>query len=107
MTAERFAARLRELRAEAGWTQDQLAEKTGVKRGAIARWELGTREPTWCNVVSLAEALGVGTDAFRQKPAASPGPQRGRPRKEFTALPAPKRPRGRPGKGDVRGDEGT
>ena len=99
MSAEWFAGRLRELRGEAGLTQEQLAERVGVKRDAIARWERGTREPSWSNVVALADALGVSCDAFRQEPRPAPEPQRGRPRKAPAAAPAPKRPRGRPRKG--------
>jgi transcriptional regulator with XRE-family HTH domain len=94
MSAEWFPARLRELRSQAGLTQEQLADKAGVKRGAIARWELGKREPSWSNVIALADALGVSCEAFRQAPASSPEPRRGRPPKA-EAQP-PKRPRGRP-----------
>jgi transcriptional regulator with XRE-family HTH domain len=98
MSAAWFAGRLRELRAGVGLTQEQLAEKAGVKRDAVARWERGNREPSWSNVVALADALGVSCDAFRQEPAALPGPHRGRPRKATPAQAAPKRPRGRPRK---------
>ncbi len=98
MSAEWFAGRLRELRTEAGLTQEQLAEMAGVQRDAVARWERGTREPSWGNVVALADALGVSCDAFRQEPRPAPVPQRGRPRKALPPEPAPKRPRGRPRK---------
>jgi transcriptional regulator with XRE-family HTH domain len=99
MSAEQFPARLRELRTEAGLTQDQLAEKAGVKRGAIARWESGTREPSWSNVIALADALEVSTEAFRQEPAPAPTRQRGRPRTAPPEEQTPRRPRGRPRKG--------
>ena len=97
-SAEWFAGRLRELREAAGWTQEQLAERVGVKREAVARWEAGKREPGWSSVLALAEALGVDCTAFAQPPAerAPAGP--GRPRKEQAEAPAPKRPRGRPRK---------
>jgi transcriptional regulator with XRE-family HTH domain len=98
MSAEWFPGRLRELRTEAGLTQGELAEKAGVKRGAIARWELGTREPSWSNVVALADALAVSCDAFRQEPAGAPEPHPGRPRKPAPPEPAPQRPLGRPRK---------
>jgi transcriptional regulator with XRE-family HTH domain len=103
MSAEWFAGRLRELRGEAGLTQEQLAEKAGVKRDAVARWERGTREPSWSNVVALADALGVSTEAFRHEPGPAPAPPRGRPRKAAPAQQTPKppgRPRGRPRKGE-------
>jgi transcriptional regulator with XRE-family HTH domain len=99
MSAAWFAGRLRELRTEVGLTQVQLAEKAGVKRDAVARWERGNREPSWSNVVALADALGVSTEAFRQEPVSAPEPRRGRPRKAAQEPAAPKRPRGRPRKG--------
>jgi transcriptional regulator with XRE-family HTH domain len=82
MSAEWFAVRLRELRTEAGLTQGQLAERAGVQRDAVARWERGTREPSWSNEIALADALAVSTEAFRQEPKPAPAPPRGRPRKE-------------------------
>jgi transcriptional regulator with XRE-family HTH domain len=99
MSAAWFAGRLRELRAGAGLTQWQLAEKAGVKRDAIARWERGTREPSWSHVVALADALGVPCEAFRQQPGPAPALHPGRPRKGPASAPAPKRLRGRPRKG--------
>jgi transcriptional regulator with XRE-family HTH domain len=102
MSAAWFPARLRELRGQAGLTQDQLAERAGVKRDAVARWERGAREPSWSNVVALADALGVSTELFRQEPGPAPQPHPGRPRKP-TAGPAPKRPRGRPRKDQAAG----
>jgi transcriptional regulator with XRE-family HTH domain len=96
MSAAWFAGRLRELRTEAGLTQEQLAERAGVKRDAVARWERGKREPSWSNVIALADALRVSCEAFRQEPAPAPEPQRGRPRKVALPEPAPTRPRGRP-----------
>jgi transcriptional regulator with XRE-family HTH domain len=94
-----FAGRLRELRVAAGWTQDQLAERVGVKREAVARWEAGKREPGWSRVLALAEALGVDCTSFTQAPAERQSAGPGRPRKGQAVAPAPKRPRGRPRKG--------
>jgi transcriptional regulator with XRE-family HTH domain len=102
MSAEWFPARLRELRSQAGLTQEQLAEKAGVKRDAVARWERGAREPSWSNVIALADALGVSTELFRQEPGPAPQPHPGRPRKQ-AAESEPKRPRGRPRKDRAAG----
>jgi putative transcriptional regulator len=68
-----FGRRLRELRQEAGLTQTELAERAGVKRDAVARWERGAREPGWFNVVALAEALGVDCLAFLVEPGTDDG----------------------------------
>jgi len=82
MAKEEFAARLRELREGRGWTQAELAVKAGVSAAAVAQWERARFEPTWSNVIALADALGVPIEAFRQAPAVLP-PRRkaGRPRK--------------------------
>jgi transcriptional regulator with XRE-family HTH domain len=101
MSAGWFAGRLRELRGAAGLTQAQLAERAGVKRDAVARWEAGTREPSWSNVVALVEALGVDANAFLQEPASARPAGPGRPRKptgESAERQGPKRRRGRPRK---------
>ena len=63
---ECFARRLRELREQAGLSQEDLASKIGVHRVALARWEGGKREPAWSKVAALADALGVTCEAFRE-----------------------------------------
>lgn len=55
---------LKKLRQRSGLTQEQLAEKLGVRRASISDWERGTKPPTgtldfW---VKLANALGVSLD---------------------------------------------
>jgi transcriptional regulator with XRE-family HTH domain len=60
-----FAARLREIRAAAGLTQQELADAVGVKREQVARWEGGRGDPTWTRVLALAAALGVTPNDFR------------------------------------------
>jgi transcriptional regulator with XRE-family HTH domain len=83
MDSSRFGARLRELREAAGLSQKALAERAGLSQGAIAHWEQGLREPSWSNVVALAEALGVDCRSFLEPPgkAAKAKRPRGRPRK--------------------------
>jgi transcriptional regulator with XRE-family HTH domain len=76
-----FPGRLRELREGAGLTQAQLAEKVGVGRDAVARWEAGVREPGWSSILALAEALGVDCTAFTVEPEAAAPHGPGRPRK--------------------------
>jgi transcriptional regulator with XRE-family HTH domain len=80
-----FSARLRELRSAAGLTQKDLAESAGVALRTVSSLEQGLYEPVWSTVLALAEALGVGVEAFAAAGAASPGgpapSRRGRPRK--------------------------
>lgn len=49
-------------RKKAGLSQEALAEKVGVSRQAISKWEIGTAVPELGNVVALAKIFGVTTD---------------------------------------------
>jgi transcriptional regulator with XRE-family HTH domain len=71
-----FGGQLRQVREEAGLTQQQLGERAGCHTMTIAKLEAGTQEPAWPLVLALAEALDVSTEAFRGRvdgpaPAAS------------------------------------
>jgi transcriptional regulator with XRE-family HTH domain len=91
--AQWFGGRLRELREQAGLTQSGLGERAGLSGNALARLERGERQPLWETVLALAEALGVGVEAFTTPPAQMPKPKRGRPRKKLAdqATPATKK----------------
>jgi transcriptional regulator with XRE-family HTH domain len=104
----KFAEKLQELRTKVGLSQSQLAHASGVPVWTLRGYEQGRREPLWYVLFRLASALGVSCEAFADcvsnQPAPAgelPKPKRGRPLKarEEEAMPAPKRPRGRPRKG--------
>src|SRR5207302_9713946 len=106
--AKWFPGRLRELREQAGLTQEQLAERAGLTRDGIAQLERGRHGPSWETVVALVKALGVDANAFLQEPAAVPPVGPGRPRKPTTESAdqqQPKRPRGRPRKAPAGSEE--
>lgn len=50
------------IRKEKGLTQEQLANKVGVKNTSICNYETGTREPNLSTAAKLASALGVTVD---------------------------------------------
>jgi len=50
---------VRAIRAERGISQVQLAVDTGFMQAWISQVEHGRRNPSWSNVVRLAEGLGV------------------------------------------------
>ena len=52
--ASHLAARLRELRARRGLTQDQVAKRLACHESAVSRWECGSRFPTGEDLVALA-----------------------------------------------------
>ena len=57
-----LGSRIRQARDRAGLTQEQLAERIGVSRTAIARYESGEIEPKLHNLAAIAETLNVSTD---------------------------------------------
>ena len=56
--------RIRQARKIAGLTQEELADRLGVSRAAVARWELGEIEPKLGNIMALAVELNTSTDAL-------------------------------------------
>jgi transcriptional regulator with XRE-family HTH domain len=67
-----FAARLRQLRAEAGLSQEELARRAGMTLGAVAKLEQGLRQPAWPTLRALCQGLGVGLQAFDDSRPAPP-----------------------------------
>lgn len=63
--SQEFGEKLRSLREAKGWSQAELARRSGVRQANISRYEQGLREPSWSIAVALAAALGVNVDAFR------------------------------------------
>ena len=55
--------KLRELRKSKGLTQVKLAQKSGVNRTIIARYETGQKGLNQKNLIRIADALDVTVDA--------------------------------------------
>lgn len=51
---------LKELRKEQGMTQEQLAERIGVARRTVSRWETGSNLPDLDILIELSDLYGVG-----------------------------------------------
>jgi transcriptional regulator with XRE-family HTH domain len=49
----------RRLRIASGWTQEQLAERTGLSQQYISGLEKGRRNPTVITLYEVAQGLGV------------------------------------------------
>lgn len=49
-------------RKRAGLSQEELAQKVGVSRQAVSRWELGEASPETGKLMALAKALGITAD---------------------------------------------
>ncbi|MBP3793259.1 MAG: helix-turn-helix domain-containing protein [Ruminococcus sp.] len=55
-------SRLKRYRTQNGLTQEELAEKLGVSRQAVAKWERGESVPDIGSCMKLAEIYGVTVD---------------------------------------------
>ena len=61
MTQE-IADRLTQIRKEKGMSQEELAEKLGVSRQAVSKWERAESAPDTDNLIALAKLYGVTLD---------------------------------------------
>lgn len=57
--AEAFGVVVRELRIEAGLTQEQLGFEAGIRRTFVSLLELGQQQPTLTTIFKIAPALGL------------------------------------------------
>lgn len=55
---------LKELRKEAGYTQQQASSLSGIALGTLRRWEQGVNEPDMQSIATLARLYGTTTDAI-------------------------------------------
>lgn len=56
---KKFGKRLRALREERGWSQEEFADRAGLHRTYVSAVERGVRNPTLSVLQRLAKALGV------------------------------------------------
>lgn len=56
------ANRLQQLRKMNGYSQDVLAEKLGVSRQSVSKWERAEASPDTDNLIALAQVYGLSLD---------------------------------------------
>lgn len=59
-----FSAKLQELRKAQGLSQEMLAEKCGVTRQSVSKWETGLGYPETEKLLALCDLLGVSADCL-------------------------------------------
>lgn len=57
-----FSEKLQLLRKNKGLTQEELAEKLGVSRQAVAKWEAGQVYPDIFNLIQISDLMSVSVD---------------------------------------------
>ena len=66
-----FGDRLKEARLSCGFTQDELAKRTGTVKATISSYELGKTEPDMYRISQFISVLGVDANfLFRDEMAA-------------------------------------
>ena len=71
-----FAEKMIELRRQQNLSQQDLADRLGVSRQAVSRWETGAVQPTADSVRGLAQVLQVSTDYLLNDDLDDPTPPR-------------------------------
>lgn len=61
--------KITQLRKKRGWTQEYLAEKLGIQKTQVTRWETARSRPSMKTLKKLAPLLGVATDELLDEQA--------------------------------------
>ena len=59
-----ISERIYSIRTERHMSQEAVAEKLGVSRQSIQKWEAGDSQPTVQNLITLSRLFGVSVDYF-------------------------------------------
>lgn len=70
-----LADRIQQLRKRKGISQEELADRIGVSRQAVSKWENGTSDPSTSNLLAIARLYGVSAEELLRS-AGDDGKQR-------------------------------
>ena len=70
--------RLKVLRTERNWTQEELGKRVGVSRQAINALETGKHDPSLDLAYRISVEFGVPLERIFENPHAPPHPETGR-----------------------------
>jgi len=57
-----LAEKIASLRKKSGWSQEELAERLGISRQSVSKWEGGTSIPDIDKIIAMSRLFGVSTD---------------------------------------------
>ena len=66
-----LSERICQLRRKCGLSQEQLAERIGVSRQAISKWESGTSTPELEKLIALSECFQITLDELIREPVSA------------------------------------
>jgi len=69
-----LADKIIDLRKKAGWSQEELAEKLGVSRQSVSKWEGAQSIPDMNRILQLSDLFGVSTDYLLKDSLEAPEP---------------------------------
>ena len=50
------------MRKARGWSQEELADRAGVSRQAVSRWESGSAKPDADKIIAICDLFGISAD---------------------------------------------
>ena len=73
-----LSERIRAIRKEHGYSQEQMARKLHLTQGAISQWENGLTVPAADQLITLADVFGITVDELlgREQQETPPSPAR-------------------------------
>lgn len=69
-----LADKIIDLRKKAGWSQEELADKLGVSRQSVSKWEGAQSIPDMNKILQLSNLFGVSTDYLLKDSMETPEP---------------------------------
>lgn len=69
-----LADKIMQLRKQNGWSQEELAERLGVSRQAVSKWESAASVPDLNRILQMSDLFGVSTDYLLRDSADVPAP---------------------------------
>lgn len=61
------------MRKARGWSQEELADRIGVSRQAVSRWESDSAKPDADKIIALCDLFGVSADYLLREDCAGEG----------------------------------
>ena len=57
-----LSEKIMDLRKKSGWSQEELAERLGISRQSVSKWETGESIPDIDKIIRMSELWNVRTD---------------------------------------------